>query len=186
MGMQSRRLFFLAPLAVFAVIAAAAAFYLMSGRDPRLLPSALIDKPAPVFVAAGLEYNGRTIRKGVTSASFTGRITILNFFASWCTPCLVEHPQITALAKVQGVSMVGINYKDKPADAARWLARHGNPYARIGVDPGGEIAPEFGLYGVPETFLIDRAGRIRFKQVGPITKQVLREKFLPAIEALKE
>lgn len=184
--MPSRRLLYLAPLAVFAIIAAAAAFYLQSGQDPRVLPSALIDKPAPVFSAPGLEHDGRTVRQGVESASFGGRVTVLNFFASWCTPCLVEHPQITALSKAPGVTLVGINYKDKPADAANWLARHGNPYARIGVDPAGEIAPEFGLYGVPETFLIDRAGRIRLKQVGPITAQVLKEKILPAIEALKK
>ncbi|MXW91721.1 MAG: DsbE family thiol:disulfide interchange protein [Rhodospirillaceae bacterium] len=184
--MPSRRLLYLAPLAVFAVIAVAAAFYLQSGRDPRLLPSALIDKPAPAFSAPGLEHDGRIVRQGVDSASFEGRITVLNFFASWCTPCLVEHPQITALSKTPGVTLVGINYKDKPAEAANWLARHGNPYARIGVDPAGEIAPEFGLYGVPETFLIDRAGRIRFKQVGPITKQVLEQTILPAIETLKK
>ena len=184
--MQSRRLLYLAPLAVFAVIAAVAAFYLQSGRDPSLLPSALIDKPAPVFSARGLEHGGKIIRQGVESTSFKGRITVLNFFASWCAPCLIEHPQITALSKVSGVTLAGINYKDKPADAARWLARHGNPYARIGVDRDGEIAPEFGLYGVPETYLIDRAGRIRFKQVGPITKQVLKEKILPAIGALKK
>ena len=184
--MPSRRLLYLAPLAVFAVIAAAAAFYLQSGRDPRLLPSALIDKPAPAFSAPGLEHDGRTVRQGVNSASFEGRITVLNFFASWCTPCLVEHPQITALSKTPSVTLVGINYKDKPAEAANWLARHGNPYTRIGVDPAGEIAPEFGLYGVPETFLIDRAGRIRFKQVGPITKQVLEQTILPAIETLKK
>ncbi len=184
--MPPRRLLYLAPLAVFAIIAAAAAFYLQSGRDPRVLPSALIDKPAPEFAAPGLEFEGKTVRRGFESASFKGRITILNFFASWCAPCLIEHPQITALSKTPGVTLVGINYKDKPADAARWLARHGNPYVRIGVDPAGEIAPEFGLYGVPETFLIDRAGRIRLKQVGPITVQVLKEKFLPAIEALKQ
>ncbi len=184
--MRSRRLLYLAPLAVFAIIAAAAAFYLQSGRDPRVLPSALIDRPAPEFAAPGLEFEGKTVRQGFESASFKGRITILNFFASWCTPCLVEHPQITALSKTPGVTLVGINYKDKPADAARWLARHGNPYARIGVDPAGEIAPEFGLYGVPETFLIGRDGRIRLKQVGPITVQVLKERFLPAIEALKK
>lgn len=184
--MPSRRLLYLAPLAIFAVIAVAAAFYLQSGRDPRLLPSALIDKPVPEFAAPGLEFEGRTIRQGVESASFKGRITILNFFASWCTPCLVEHPQITALSKTPGVTLVGINYKDKPADAVRWLARHGNPYARIGVDSAGEIAPEFGLYGVPETFLIDRTGRIRLKQVGPITVGLLKEKIRPAIEALQE
>lgn len=184
--MRSRRLLYLAPLAVFAAIAAAAAFYLQSGRDPSLLPSALIDKPAPAFSARGLEYGGKIIRQGVESASFEGHITVLNFFASWCAPCLIEHPQITALSKVPGVTLAGINYKDKPADAARWLDRHGNPYARIGVDRDGEIAPEFGLYGVPETYLIDRAGRIRFKQVGPITKQVLEEKILPAIEALRK
>ena len=184
--MRSRRLLYLAPFAVFAVIAAAAAFYLQSGRDPRLLPSALIDKPAPEFAAPSLEHDGKIVRQGVESRSFRGRTTVLNFFASWCTPCLVEHPQITALSKMPGVTLAGINYKDKPADAARWLARHGNPYARIGVDPAGEIAPEFGLYGVPETFLIDRAGRIRLKQVGPITAQVLKEKILPAIEALKK
>ena len=184
--MPSHRLLYLAPLAVFAAIAAVAAFYLQSGRDPRLLPSALIDKPAPEFAAPGLEFEGRTIGQGIESASFKGRVTVLNFFASWCTPCLVEHPQITALSKMQGVTLVGINYKDKPADAARWLARHGNPYARIGTDSAGNIAPEFGLYGVPETFLIDRNGRIRLKQVGPITAQILKEKIRPAIEALKE
>ncbi len=184
--MRSRRLLFLVPLAVFAVIAVAAAFYLASGRDPRVLPSALIDKPAPIFAAPSLTFKGRTIGQGIDNTAFEGRITVLNFFASWCTPCLVEHPQITVLSRATGVTLVGINYKDKPSDAAAWLDRHGNPYARIGVDRKGEIAPEFGLYGVPETFLIDRRGRIRLKQVGPITAQVLKERILPAIEALRK
>ena len=183
--MGSRRLLFLAPLAFFAIVAAAAAFYLTSGRDPRLLPSALIDKPAPEFAAPGLSVAGTPVARGFSSAFFKNRITVLNFFASWCAPCLVEHPQITALSNLPGVTLVGINYKNKPDKAAAWLARHGNPYARIGVDPAGDLAPEFGLYGVPETFLIGPRGRIRLKHVGPITVQVLKEKILPAIQALK-
>ncbi len=183
--MPARRLLYLAPLAVFAFVAAAAAWYLASGRDPRVLPSALIDKPAPTFVAPALSVDGKPVVPGVSSAFFKGRLTALNFFASWCAPCLVEHPQIVALSKVPGVSLVGINYKDKPAKAAAWLARHGNPFARIGVDPTGDLAPEFGVYGVPETYLIDRRGRIRFRHVGPITVKVLEEQFLPAIRALK-
>ena len=136
-----------------------------------MLPSALIDRPAPEFAAPGLEFEGKAIRQGFESASFKGRITILNFFASWCTPCLVEHPQITVLSKTPGVTpgrhqLQGTSRRTRRAG----LARHGNPYARIGVDPAGEIAPEFGLYGVPETFLIGRDGRIRLKQVGPITR----------------
>ncbi len=184
--MGSRRLLYLAPLAVFAIVAAAAAYYLSSGRDPRLLPSALIDKPAPEFTAQGLSVAGKPLARGFSSAFFENRITVLNFFASWCAPCLVEHPQITALSKVRGVTLVGINYKNKPDEAAAWLARHGNPYARIGVDPAGDLAPEFGLYGVPETFLIGPRGRIRLKHVGPITVPVLKDKFLPAIQALKQ
>ena len=184
--MDSRRLLFLVPLAVFAIVAAIAAYYLSSGRDPRLLPSALIDKPAPVFAAADLAVGETIVAKGFSSAFFKDRITVLNFFASWCAPCLVEHPQMTALSRVRGVTLVGINYKNKPDEAAAWLARHGNPYARIGVDPTGDLAPEFGLYGVPETFLIGPRSRIRLKHVGPITISVLKDKFLPAIEALKQ
>jgi len=183
--MPSRRLLFVMPLAVFVLIALVAGYYLLDNRNPRLLPSALIDKPAPTFRLPGLSVDGTEIAKGFSSADFKGRITVLNFFASWCGPCLIEHPHVTALSKVAGVTVIGVNYKNKPAQAAAWLKQHGNPYARIGVDRRGDLALEFGLTAVPETFIIDRQGRIRVKHVGPITEEVLKQKFLPAIKALR-
>jgi len=181
----SSRILFLAPLAIFILVAAVAGYYLLENRDPRLLPSAMINKPAPTFRLNGLSVDGREVAKGFSSDDFKGHITVLNFFASWCGPCLVEHPQVMALAGMRGVVVLGVNYKNKPVDAAAWLARNGNPYARIGVDPQGDLALEFGLYAVPETFVIDHTGRIRVKHVGPITEDVLQENLLPAIRALQ-
>lgn len=182
--MGSKRLVFIAPAMLFLGLFAVAGYYLIGGKDPRALPSALIDRPVPVFRLAALSHDGGAVRPALGSEDFTGKVTIVNFFASWCTPCLVEHPQITALSRVDGLSVVGINYKNKPVQAVAWLQRHGNPYTRIGVDPAGEVAIDFGLYGVPETFLIDRKGHIRLKHVGPVTPAVLRDKIMPAVRAL--
>ncbi|MDO5101965.1 MAG: DsbE family thiol:disulfide interchange protein [Lautropia sp.] len=111
---------------------------------------------------------------------------LLNVWASWCAPCLQEHPQMLALAKTRDIRLVGLNYKDQASDARRWLHRHGNPFDMIVVDPKGRTAIDFGVYGVPETFLIDAHGQIRFKHVGPLTDEVLQQKLLPAIAAVKE
>ena len=112
-------------------------------------------------------------------------VKLVNFFASWCGPCRAEHPILMDLA-AEGVPVIGINYKDKSADAARWLKELGNPYAAIGHDEPGRVGIEWGVYGVPETFVVDRDGRIRFKQVGPITPAVLRDTILPMIARLEQ
>jgi cytochrome c biogenesis protein CcmG/thiol:disulfide interchange protein DsbE len=178
------RLLFILPVLLFGVLAAVIAYFMLSGHDPRLLPSALIDKPAPQFKLPPIK--GWEDRKpGLATADLKGKVTVVNFFASWCVPCLAEHPQVTALSKVGGVQVVGINYRDKPEAAKGWLSRHGDPYARIGAD-AGRAAIEWGVYGMPETFILDKAGRIRFKHVGVITPDVLKEKLLPVIAELKK
>jgi len=183
-GRRPTRALYLLPVGIFMLLAAIVAYFMLSGRDPRLLPSALIDKPAPTFKLAPIA--GWENRKpGLATVDLKGKVTVVNFFASWCVPCLAEHPQIVALSKLKGVQVVGINYKDKPENAKAWLTRHGNPYARIGVD-GGRGAIEWGVYGMPETFIVDRTGRIRFKHVGPIVPDILNQKILPVIRKLSK
>ena len=163
------RLITFLPLAVAAVLVAVFLSALYSGRDPSLLPSPLIDKPVPAFRVPSL-YGSPDL----TQAEFKGRVTVLNVFASWCLPCRAEHPLLTALARDGKARITGLNYKDKPEDAKAWLKALGNPYARIGADRTGRAAIEWGVYGVPETFIIDKAGRIRHKHVGPITPDQLK------------
>ena len=177
-----RRLLYLLPFLLF--IGVGIAFYLGFQRDPRDIPSALIDKPAPTCdlrATAGGPATG-----GLSSSKLTGDVTLVNVFASWCIPCKAEHPVITRLAREQGVTVYGINYKDKPEDALTWLARYGNPYAAIGADPDGRVSIDWGVYGVPESYLIDRQGRIRFKHVGPLTPQVVEEQLLPMVKHLRQ
>lgn len=157
------------PLAVAAVLAAVFLLVLFSGRDPSVIPSPLIDKPAPAFRVPSL-LGG----KPLTEAEFKGRVTVFNVFSSWCLPCRAEHPMLKALARDGKARMIGLNYKDKAEDAKAWLKALGNPFARIGADRTGRTAIDWGVYGVPETFIIDRTGRIRFKQVGPITPDRLK------------
>ena len=173
------------PLVVFFAIAFAAAYFLVTGRDPRLLPSTLIDKPAPQFTLTTIAgWEGK--KPGLATADLKGKVTVVNFFASWCIPCLAEHPHITALSRDKDIQVVGINYKNEAADAIAWLNRHGDPYAKIGADKTGRVGIDWGVYGMPETFIVDRNGRIRFKQVGPITPEILRTKILPVIAELKK
>lgn len=133
-------------------------------RDPREVPSPLIGKPAPVFELAQL---GDTRR--LTPADFRGRPVLVNFFASWCAGCQVEHPLLMKLSQ-QGVEIIGIDYKDTDADGARWLQQHGNPYRTVLTDPQGQAGLDWGVYGVPETFVLDAEGTIIHKQIGPMTK----------------
>ncbi|MBV9521358.1 MAG: DsbE family thiol:disulfide interchange protein [Alphaproteobacteria bacterium] len=172
-----RRLVFLLPIALFALVAG----YLFLGlqRDPALLPSALLDKPAPDFRLVGLAG-----QPGLARSDLAGGVALVNFFASWCAPCRVEHPLLMRLAAEQKIALFGIDYKDKPDDAARLLEELGNPYRRIGVDRDGRTAIDFGVYGVPETYLIDAAGRIRYRQVGPITAADWEMKLLPLLHRL--
>lgn len=173
-----------APLIVFAAMAAMFGFALYGG-DPSKLPSALIGKPAPEFTfppVAGLAKDGKPVA-GVKSADLsTGEVTVVNFWASWCVPCVQEHPYLVALAERAGVRVVGINYKDPPPGGKKFLERLGNPYVRVGADASGRGAIEWGVYGMPETFVLDGKGRIVFKHVGPIDGRSLQDDILPAIK----
>ncbi len=178
-----RYLLYTLPLLLFAGLA----FYLWDGlgKDPSVLPSALIDKPAPQISLPPLP--GRAVALPLATADLvTGEPVVVNIFASWCVPCQAEHPFVTALAEEHGVTVHAINYKDKPADAAAWLRRLGDPYGRVGADVEGRAAIEFGLYGVPETFLLDGAGRVRLRHAGPLTQELLQTLILPSIAALRK
>lgn len=167
------------PLGIFLVLVLFLARGLM--LDPREVPSPLIGKPAPAFSAPTLAAPERVLRK----QDLLGKVWMLNVFASWCVACREEHPVLMAYARTGGgVPVYGLNYKDKREDALRWLGQLGNPYADILVDAKGLIGIDFGVYGVPETFIIDRAGIIRYKQIGPITPEVLREKIEPLLKEL--
>ena len=182
-----RRLIVLAPLLVFGAMAAMFAFALTKG-DPSKLPSALIGKPAPVLALTAIEglQDGERATPLLTPEGLLGSdVTIVNFWASWCGPCVEEHPYLIELAKMQGVRVVGVNYKDLGANARRFLGRYGSPYAAIGADTTGRTAIEWGVYGMPETFILDRKGQIVFKHVGPITPAALRETLLPKIQQLR-
>ena len=178
---MSKRLIFLLPVVGFIAIAAVIAYFMLSGRDPKIIPSALINKPVPEFSLPSID--GAAGALG--TAHLRGKVSLLNVFASWCIPCKVEHPQITRLGKVPDIALYGLNYKDKADEAKAWLVRMGNPYHRIGADTDGRAGIEWGVYGVPETFIVDATGRIRYKHVGPVMPRDLEEIILPIIESLK-
>jgi cytochrome c biogenesis protein CcmG, thiol:disulfide interchange protein DsbE len=179
----SRRFIVLIPLIVFLALAGLFFFRLGSG-DPSRIPSALIGRPAPATElppVPGLLRGGEPV-PGLSSADFKGTVTVLNVWASWCVPCHDEAPLLVRMAEDARIRIVGINYKDTPENARRFLGRYGNPYARNGADQSGRASIEWGVYGVPETFLIGRDGRIAFKLVGPITPQNLDGVLKPEIE----
>jgi cytochrome c biogenesis protein CcmG/thiol:disulfide interchange protein DsbE len=176
--MTLRRLLYLIPVLVFAGIGIGLALGLT--RDPSILPSALIGKPVPDFKlpgVAGLD------RPGLSSADLKGKPALVNVFASWCVPCRAEQPLLLRLAD-SGVPIYGINYKDKPGQVNAWLNQLGNPYKRIGADQSGRVAIDWGVYGVPETFVIDADGRIRHKFVGPLMPQDVDQTLLPMLAKL--
>ncbi|MCR9219431.1 MAG: DsbE family thiol:disulfide interchange protein [Alphaproteobacteria bacterium] len=175
-----RRVIFLAPLALFLLVAGYFAVQLLSGRDPSEVPSALIDRPAPEFSLPPL-YAGEA---GLSTADLNGRPSIVNVFASWCVPCRVEHPMLMRLAEEEGATVFGIAYKDDPAASKAFLEELGDPYARIGVDADGRAAIEWGVYGVPETYVIDADGRIRYKRTGPIGPRHMEDDILPLLREL--
>jgi cytochrome c biogenesis protein CcmG/thiol:disulfide interchange protein DsbE len=174
------------PLVIFMALAGLFAFALRGG-DPSKLPSALIGKTAPATELQPLE--GLTDGAGRPVGGFTsldlaqGKVSVVNFWASWCIPCVEEHPVLVRLKEKTGVRVFGINYKDQPAAARRFLGRYGNPFVAVGVDGNGRTAIEWGVYGMPETFIVDGAGRIAYKHIGPITAETLETKIIPAIRA---
>lgn len=176
-GAPSRRLWALVPLAAFLALAVLAFF--MLGRDKDTLPSALIDRPAPEFDLPGL----REGAPGLSTADLRRPgVKVVNVWASWCGPCRVEHPELVELAGM-GVTVHGLNYKDRRADAIGFLDELGDPYALIGADTTGRTGIEWGVYGVPETFIVDAEGRIVHKHVGPIQNDDLQTRILPALRA---
>jgi cytochrome c biogenesis protein CcmG/thiol:disulfide interchange protein DsbE len=175
------------PLIVFGALVGIFAFALQTG-DPSKLPSALIGKTAPTTQfpgLAGLLAEEKPV-PGFSSAELvTGQPTVVNFWASWCVPCAEEQPLLVELQKRSGVALYGVNYKDDPVAARRFLGRYGNPFAAVGTDDKGRGAIEWGVYGMPETFVLNGKGEIVFKHVGPISAQSIETKLMPAIERAK-
>jgi cytochrome c biogenesis protein CcmG, thiol:disulfide interchange protein DsbE len=169
---------YLIPLALFVVLAGFLAVGLK--LNPREVPSPLIDKPAPAFSLPLLDDPA----KQLSAEQLKGQVWVLNAWASWCAPCIAEHPYVTAMARTSGVQVIGLNYKDKPQDAQAWLQKNGNPYSTVVADRDGRAAIDYGMYGMPETFVVDKTGVIRFKHIGPITAEVLQQKLLPLLKRL--
>jgi len=182
-GKKQRNLLVLLPLIAFLALAALF-FYRLGAGDPARIPSALIGRPAPATDLSplpGLERNGKMV-PGLTNAAFQGAVTLLNVWASWCVPCHDEAPFLEHLVKDKRIQLVGINYKDSPDNARRFLNRYGNPFVAVGRDETGRASIDWGVYGVPETFLVGRDGHIAYKLVGPITADNLARALEPEIE----
>ena len=176
------------PVVIFAALAALFSLALSSG-DPSKLPSALLGKPVPHFTLGALEGLTRagTPVPGVTSDDLVkGGVSIVNFWASWCVPCVEEHPLLIELRKQTGVTIYGVNYKDQTEAARRFLGSFGNPFAAVGVDGNGRVAIDWGVYGMPETFVVDGSGHIVYKHVGPLTPESLAKKMVPIVQAAQK
>ncbi|HET7086863.1 MAG TPA: DsbE family thiol:disulfide interchange protein [Rhizomicrobium sp.] len=174
-----KRLIYLLPIAGFALLA----FFLFKSLwspSPTLVPSALLNKPAPRLVLPGLDAKSAAFMPQDLAA---GHVSVINIFASWCAPCREEAPQLAELAKTPGLELYGMTQKDKPAATRAFLDEMGNPFARIARDDDGRASIEWGVYGVPETYVVDGKGIIRLKYVGPIDERALKEQLLPAIKA---
>lgn len=174
-----RRWLALLPLALFLALAGVFLAQLLSGRDVSVVPSALIGRPAPDTPLPPLEGSGLP---GFEPSQFDGKVTLVNVWASWCAPCRLEHPLLMRIAQDERIAIAGLNYKDRPENARRFLGELGNPYSAIGVDDSGRAAIEWGVYGVPETFLVGRDGTILYKHVGPITDEIAATRLQPEID----
>ena len=172
------RLRYLLPLAVFVVLVGFLAVGL--NLNPREVPSPLIGKPAPGFALTRLDDAAKTIRR----EDMLGKVWVLNVWASWCAACRDEHPHLVAFARTKAVPLIGLNYKDTRPAGLGWLARFGDPYDVSLFDDDGRVGIDFGVYGVPETFVIDKQGVIRFKQIGPVTPEIIQTRIVPLLKAL--
>jgi cytochrome c biogenesis protein CcmG/thiol:disulfide interchange protein DsbE len=176
--MKSLRL--LLPLAVFAVVVVF--LWVGLGLNPREVPSPLVGKPAPQFELVQLHKPDQKL----STADMKGQVWLLNVWASWCVSCRIEHPLLVELAKADVVPVIGLNYKDKNDAGIAWLKQHGDPYKLSVVDADGRVGIDWGVYGVPETFVVDKAGVIRHKQIGPITAEALTQKIMPLVRELQK
>ncbi len=169
---------FILPLAVFFILVG----FLAAGLklDPREVPSPLIGKPAPGFTLTRLDDAARTVRR----EDMLGKVWMLNVWASWCAACRDEHPHLVAFARTKAMPIVGLNYKDSRPDGLGWLSRFGDPYDMSLFDQDGRVGIDFGVYGVPETFIIDKQGVIRFKQIGPVTPAIIETRIKPLLKEL--
>ncbi len=174
--------FLLALLPLVLLVGLIAVFATQMGRDTSLVRSVLIDKPAPTFTLPAVAGTGV---EGFDTASLTGEVTVVNVFASWCVPCRDEHPLLEVLKAESGVRLYGINQRDQADNAVKFLTELGNPYDRIGGDTDNRVSIDWGVYGVPETFVVNAAGVITYKHVGPMTPETLRDDVLPAVERAK-
>ena len=170
---------FVIPILIFLVLVTLLAFGLT--RDPRQVSSPLINKPAPVFETKRLLQPGQTI----SNKDLLGKVSLVNVWASWCGACRQEHPLLVAFARQRRINQYGLNYKDKRANALRWLRQLGNPYRANITDPTGQIGIDWGVYGVPETFVVDKKGIIRYKKIGPITAKTLKKIIIPLLDRLE-
>lgn len=177
-----RRSLYLLPVVLVAVLLAIFWRGLDPKRDPGTLPSALIGQPVPALDLPALLAGGAAL----SLAELKGQPVAINFFASWCLPCRAEHPLLGKIAKEYGIAVIGVAYKDKPEDARRYLDDLGNPYAAIGADESGRAGIEFGLTGVPETYIVDRDGIVRYRLAGPIAPDNLEDQLAPAIQAVMQ
>lgn len=175
-----KRLVFVLPLLLFATLAGYFVVALRPGADPSVLPSAMIGKPMPDFDLPSLDGTARVSRAGLL-----GQVAVVNYFASWCVPCRIEHPVLMRLAREEHLKITGMAYKDAVEDSNRLLAQTGNPYAAIGVDRDGRVGLDFGVYGVPETYVIDREGIVRKRFVGPLNGEVVEQELLPLLRQLQ-
>lgn len=168
------------PLAIFAILVAFLAIGLT--LNPREIPSPLIGKPAPDFTAPNLHDTNLSL----TKQDMLGKVWLLNTWASWCVACREEHPLLVEFAKAKMIPIIGLDYKDKDKDGLQWLARYGNPYDMAVADRDAKIGINFGVYGVPESFLIDKEGVIRYKQIGPFNEDAIQNKLIPLIRELQK
>ncbi|HEV7913994.1 MAG TPA: DsbE family thiol:disulfide interchange protein [Albitalea sp.] len=169
---------FIIPLGLFALLV----FFLWRGLrlDPREVPSPLIDKPAPTFALTRLDDASTTVRRD----DMLGKVWMLNVWASWCVACREEHPTLVAFSKTKSVPIIGLNYKDTRPEGLSWLTQFGNPYELSIFDQNGRVGIDFGVYGVPETFVIDKRGVIRFKHIGPLTPELVHKRIQPLLKEL--
>jgi len=176
-----KRFILITPIIFFTIIIAVLTVLTLQtkeGRNPSLIPSALIGKKAPKI---GLPVVAKHIPGGFKGSDLIGRVSMVNVFSSWCVPCLAEHPQISWLA-ANGFPIYAINHRDNASDASSWLKKHGNPYVAVGFDPKGRASLEWGVSGIPETFIVNAKGIVTYKHVGPITEKKLKEIILPKIQ----
>lgn len=176
-----RKLLYLLPVLVFAAVGTYFAIALRPDHDPRALPSALIDKPAPIFARPSLLGGAE-----VDTSALRGQVIVVNFFASWCVPCRLEHPILMRLAAREKIAITGVSYKDNPDDSKRILTQLGDPYAAVAIDRDGRVGFDYGVYGVPETFVIDKQGRIRKRFAGPLAADTVEQELLPLLRELEK